>query len=179
LALPDVWSPRALLEAAMSALGREDAKLISALFKQMLSTDFDGEIYNAVNSMKRVLARTGLSYHDLGAIIENHGEDGVPEIQQRKYTDADAEAIFLRGIEKGRKEYTGRALSVRFFDDDGEPRWLEIATYCQSDPGKRALKPNEQEFIDEIPVKLRWRSPSGPQGGFLLSIFWKLRGSLK
>jgi hypothetical protein len=163
----------------MSTLGREDAKRISAVLKRMLSSDFDGEVYASVQALKQVLARAGLSCHELAVAIENYGEAGVSEIQQRKYTDADAEIIFQRGIEKGRKEYAGRILSVRFFDDDGEPRWLEIATYCQNDPAKLALKPNEQQFIDEMPAKLRWRSPTAPMGGFLLSIFWKLRRSLK
>jgi hypothetical protein len=70
-------------------------------------------------------------------------------------------------------------LSVDYFDDDGEPRWLEIANYCQNNPAKSTLKPNEQQFIDEMPVKLQWRNPTPPMGGFMLSIFWKLRRSLK
>jgi hypothetical protein len=168
-----------VLEAAMSALDRDIAKRISAVLKRMLSSDFDGEVFASVQALRQVLVRAGLSCHDLGVAIENYGEAGVSEIEQRKYTDADAEAIFQRGIEKGRKEYSGRILSVDFFDDDGEPRWLEIAVFCQNDPGKPALKPNEQQFIDEMPAKLRWRSPTAPMGGFLLSIFWKLRRSLK
>ena len=163
----------------MSVLDRDVAKRIAAVLKRMLSSDFDGEIHASVQALKQVLARAGLSYHDLAVAIENYGEAGVVEIEQRKYTDSDAKAIFQRGIEKGRKESGGRILSVDFFDDDGEPRWMEIAVFCQNDPAKLALKPNEQQFIEEMPAKLRWRNPTPPMGGFMLSIFWKLRRSLK
>jgi hypothetical protein len=163
----------------MSVLDRDAAKRISAILKKMLSSQFVGESQASVEVLKAVLARAGLTYHDLAVAIENYGEAGVSEIEQRKYTDADAETIFQRGVEKGRKECDGRMLSIDFFDDDGEPRWLAIADYCHNDPGKLALKPNEQQFIEEMPAKLRWRSPTPPMGGFLLSIFWKLRRSLK
>ena len=52
-----------------------------------------------------------------------------------------------------------------------------MAKFCQSN--QTSLNPKEQEFVDEMPIKLRWRMPSPGQSGFLLSIFWKLRGSLK
>jgi hypothetical protein len=163
----------------MKMLNRDTAKLIAAVLRRMLSSEFDGEALASVQALKTVLVRAGLSCHDLAVAIENYGEAGVAKIEQRKYTDAEADIIFRKGIERGRKESGGRILSVDFFDDDGEPRWLAIATYCQNDPAKLSLKPNEQQFIEEMPTKLRWRSPTPPMGGFLLSIFWKLRRSLK
>ena len=78
-----------------------------------------------------------------------------------------------------RKENTGSVLSQQFFDAEGEPRWNEIVKFCNGNPARTSLKPNEQEFIDEMLVKLRWRSPTRPMGGFLLSIFWKLGGTFK
>jgi hypothetical protein len=141
----------------------------------MLSSEYEGEVLSAVAAMKRLFAAEGLAFHDIATVIENCNG----EIEELKYSDSDAEIIFARGVEKGRAESRGRSLSTSYFDEDGEPRWAEIAKFCHEHPALRGLKPNEQEFIDELQTKLRWRSPSRAMGGFALSIFWKLGGSLK
>jgi len=115
-----------------------------------------------------------LTAHDIATVLEN----GNGEIEQLKYSDSDAEAIFARGVDVGSRLHTGRALSADFFDDDATPRWAEMVSFCHGCPAKAGLRPAEQEFIDDMSAKLRWRTPSRAQGGFLLSIFWKLRGSL-
>jgi hypothetical protein len=161
-----------------SSLNESAAKRIARLLC-LFGSSFENEAVNALLAMRRLVAAEGLNFADIAILIENH--EG--EIEAKKYSDVDAELIFRRGLEKGvekaRKECAGRILSADYFDDDGEPRWLEITNYCQNNPAKSALKPNEQQFIDELPVKLRWRDPTPPMGGFLLSIFWKLRRSLK
>lgn len=158
----------------MGALNEPIARRIATLFR-LLGSDFDGEVLGAVAAMKRLFAAEGLSFNDIATVIGN----GNGEIEERKYSDSDVEIIFARGVEKGRAESRGRSLSTSYFDDDGEPRWAEIAKFCHEHPALRSLKPNEQEFIDELQAKLRWRSPSRAMGGFALSIFWKLGGSLK
>ena len=158
----------------MNALNEPVAKRIATLFR-ILSSDFDGEVLSAVAAMKRLFAAEGLAFNDIATVIESCNG----EIEERKYSDSDAEIIFERGVEKGRAESRGRSLSANYFDEDGEPRWAEIAKFCHEHPALRSLKPNEQEFIDELQAKLRWRSPSRAMGGFALSIFWKLGGSLK
>jgi hypothetical protein len=158
----------------VGALNKPIAKRIATLFR-LLGSNFEGEVLNVVAAMERLLAAEGLAFHDIATVIENANG----EIEQLKYSDSDAEVIFNRGVEKGRTESCARVLSTDYFDEDGEPRWLEMANYCQTNPAKTRLKPNEQEFIDEMPAKLRWRAPSSNQGGFMLSIFWKLRGSLR
>jgi hypothetical protein len=156
----------------MSALNQPITKRIATLFC-LLFSNFEGEALGALAAMKRLFAAEGRTPHDIAIVIENANG----EIEELKYSDSDAEAIFARGIEEGRKQNAGHALSTQYFDADGEPRWAEIAKFCQSN--EASLNPKEQEFVDEIPSKLRWRMPSRGQGGFLLSIFWKLRGSLK
>ena len=162
----------------MSNLNESAAKRIARLLC-LFGSAFENEAINALLAMRRLVSAEGLNFTDIATLIENH--EG--EIEAKKYSDADAEVIFRRGLEKGiektRKECGGRILSTDYFDDDGEPRWLEIARYCENNPAKNALKPNEQQFIDEMPVKLRYRDPTPPTGGYLLSMFWKLRRSLK
>ena len=158
----------------MGALNEPIARRIATLFR-LLGSDFDGEVLGAVAAMKRLFAAEGLSFNDIATVIGN----GNGEIEERKYSDSDVEIIFARGVEKGRAESRGRSLSASYFNEDGEPRWAEIAKFCHEHPALRSLKPNEQEFIDELQAKLRWRSPSRAMGGFALSIFWKLGGSLK
>jgi hypothetical protein len=54
------------------------------------------------------------------------------EIEAKKYTDADAEEIWKKGIEKGRAEEARKqAAPPEFYDADGHPRWNEIALFCQ------------------------------------------------
>jgi hypothetical protein len=152
------------------ALARRIGQLI-----RLQASSFEAEALNATRRLRQLLPAEGISFNNISVLIENSNG----EIEQLKYSDSDAEAIFTRGVEEGRKQGAGHALSPQYFDADGEPRWGEIARFCQSDPGKTSLKPNEQEFVDEILVKLRWRTPTRPTGGYLLSIFWKLGGSFK
>jgi hypothetical protein len=158
----------------MSSLDETVARRISKLFRR-LSSDFEGEQLATLAALKRLLVSEGLSFSDVAMLIEN----GDPELAERKYTDGDAQQIFARGVEKGRAENRGVGLSADYFDKDGEPRWAEMVKFCVANPALLSLKPNEQEFVEELQVKLQWRAPSRAMGGFLLSIFWKLGGAFK
>ena len=142
---------------------------------RLVGSHLPGERENAAHAMYRLCAGEGVSITDLAIALENSDH----EIAEKKYTDEDAVAIFVRGVEKGRAESRGRLLSASYFDEDGEPRWVEIAKFCHEHPALGSLKPNEQQFVDELQAKLRWRPPSRAMGGFALSIFWKLGGSFK
>jgi len=130
-----------------------------------------GEASNAFQALRRVLTEAGLSYADVAVIVESH----QGPVEELRYSDSDAKAIYERGREEGRKQAGGR-LSPDFFDDDCNPRWLEMANFCRAQPG---LNPKELDFLDDMPRHLRWRPPSASQGGFLFSIFWKMRRSLR
>ena len=73
----------------MSALNEPIAKRIATLFR-MLGSNFDGEVLGAVAAMKRLFKAEGLTFHDIATVIENCNG----EIEERKYSDADAEIIF-------------------------------------------------------------------------------------
>jgi hypothetical protein len=158
----------------MRTLNEPAAKRIGKLIR-MFGSSFENERHVALAKLLTLLDEEHLTLNEIAVVIENANG----EIEQLKYSDSDAEVIFAKGVEKGRKENTGPTLSKQFFDADGEPLWVEIAKFCESNPARTSLNPKEQEFVDEMPARLRWRSPSRPQGGFLLSIFWKLGGTFK
>src|SRR5215469_11974785 len=111
----------------MSAINEPVAKRVAKLFR-LLASDFDGEVLNAARRMKQQLAAEGLSFNDIATVIENANG----EIEERKYSDADAEIIFTRGVEKGRaEEARNQQAPPEFYDVDGRPRWNEIALFCQ------------------------------------------------
>jgi hypothetical protein len=111
----------------MSTLNEPVAKRIAKLFR-LLASDFDGETLAAARRMKQLLAVEGLSFNDIATVIENANG----EIEEKKYSDTDAEIIFTKGVEKGRaEEARKREAPPEFYDTDGRPRWYEIAVYCQ------------------------------------------------
>ena len=59
-------------------------------------------------------------------------ENTSGEIEEKKYSDTDAEIIFAKGVEKGRAEEARKQTAPpEFYDADGYPRWNEIAVFCQ------------------------------------------------
>jgi hypothetical protein len=84
---------------AMSSLNEPVAKRVATLFR-MLSSDYEGEVLGAVAAMKRLFVAEGLAFNDIATVIESCNG----EIEERKYSDSDAEIIFARGVEKGRAE---------------------------------------------------------------------------
>jgi hypothetical protein len=154
----------------MSTLTEPVAKRIATLFR-MLSSGFEGEVLNAVAAIKRLLAAEGLAFNDIATVIESCNG----EIEERKYSDSDAEIIFARGVEKGRAEQVRvQAGPPEFYDADGYPRWNAIALFCQKN--HRRLRPIEQGFVDDMAGSTLWREPSEKQARWLLSIFLRLGG---
>jgi hypothetical protein len=156
----------------MSTLNEPVAKKIARLFR-VLGSDQDGEVFASVAAMKRLFAAERLSFHDIAAVIESCNG----EIEERKYSDADAEIIFSRGVEKGREEEARRKEQIvptDYYDADGQPRWDAIAAFCQKNHGR--LRPSEQKFIDDMVANTMWRGPTEKQGRWLLTIFLRLGG---
>jgi hypothetical protein len=88
----------------MTLINEPVARRIAKLFR-MLGSDFDGEVLNAARRMKQQLTGEGLSFNDIAVVIESANG----EIEERKYSDTDAEIIFARGVEKGRMEEARRS----------------------------------------------------------------------
>jgi hypothetical protein len=131
-----------------------------------------GEVDNALTMMKHTLQTEGLSFNDIATVIESCNG----EIEEKKYSDADAEAIFAKGMEKGRKEEASkRDLPPAFYDADGSPRWNEIALFCQKHE-KRLRDEWERTFINDMAGKTLLREPTEKQAKHLLAIFIRLGG---
>jgi hypothetical protein len=123
--------------------------------------------------MKRLVANEGLTFHDIATVIENH----QGEIEERKYSDSDVAIIFSRGVEKGREEEARRKEQIvptDCYDADGQPRWHAMALSCQKHHDR--LRPNEQQFIDDMVARTMWREPTEKQGRWLLTLFLRLGG---
>jgi hypothetical protein len=156
----------------MSTLNEPIAKRIARLMR-MLGSSYEGEWHNAVTMMKRTLEAKRLTFNDIATVIENH----QGEIEEKKYSDADAEIIFARGVEKGRvDEARKQQAPPEFYDPDGHPRWSEIALFCQKNITQLRSQ-WEITFINDMAGKTLWREPSDKQAKHLLAIFVKLGGS--
>jgi hypothetical protein len=155
----------------MSALNEPVAKRVAKLFR-LLASDFDGEVLSAARRMKQQLTAEGLSFNDIATVIENANG----EIEERKYSDADAEIIFNRGVTKGRAEEARQhEAPPEFYDADGYPRWNEIALFCQHNL-RRLHDDWELTFVNDMAGKTLWREPTEKQAKHLLAIFIKLGG---
>src|SRR6516165_6827596 len=116
----------------MSAMRKTAIERIADLFR-LLESDFEGEVLGAVGAMKRLFQSEGLSFADIATVIANH----QGEIEEKKYSDTNAEIIFQKGMAKGREEEVRKqAAPPEFFDVDGQPRWYEIAVFCQQNSTK-------------------------------------------
>jgi hypothetical protein len=160
----------------MSALKETVAKRIADLWNR-LGSDFEPEALNSLRAIKRLLKSEGLSFPDIAIVIENANG----EIEARKYSDADAQVIFDKGVEQGRAEAGQRQDKPSdFYDTDGEPRWPEIAMFCQRKDQDPVLRDKEREFIaDMVSWTTSRGAPTQKQATWLLGIFRKLRGHLQ
>jgi hypothetical protein len=141
----------------MSTLNEPIAKRIDKLLR-LLASPHEGERHNAVTMMQRTLAAERLSFNDIAIVIENH----QGEIEERKYSDADAEIIFAKGVEKGRKdEERKQQAPPEFYDAGGQPRWQEIALFCQNNI-TRLRSEWERTFINPSPTKLHFPQKVAP-----------------
>jgi hypothetical protein len=157
----------------MAALTESFAKRFANLFRR-LSSDYEGEQLNTIAAMRRVLASEGLSFSDVAIVIEN--AEGA--IEERKYSDSDAEIIFAKGMKCGAEKARAEAAAPpEFYDVDGRPRWNDIAMFCQRNHDR--LRPQEQGFVDDMAGNTMWREPTEKQGKWLLSIFIKLGGRIR
>jgi hypothetical protein len=147
-------------------IARRVAKLV-----RLLASDFDGEVLSAARHMKQQLAAEGLSFNDIAIVIECCNG----EIEERKYSDADAEIIFARGVEKGRTERAHKPLLAEdFYDGAGAPRWNAMAMFCLE--RRERMRANELQFVEDMAGQTLSYEPSEKQGKWLLAIFIKLGG---
>jgi hypothetical protein len=156
----------------MTTIDEPVAKKLSRLIR-MLSSSYENEQHNALRMMQRTLEAAKLSFNDIAVLIENHSG----EIESKKYSDADADIIYAKGVEKGRAEEARKVtLPPEFFGTDGQPQWNVIALFCQKHVNQ--LRSDwERTFISDMAGKTMWREPSEKQAKHLLAIYVRLGGS--
>jgi hypothetical protein len=143
------------------------AKRGAKLARLAMGSEFEPEAVSAFLALRRLFTDEKVPTHFVGMAIENG------EIEERRYSDADARVIYERGLKKGRAEQQNGDLE--FFTADGQPRWYEMAVHCQRNAG-RLRSPWEKEFIADIAGKVLEREPSHKQAQCILRIFVKLGG---
>ena len=146
------------------------AKRIGKLIR-LMGSSFEGEAIGAVTGLRRLMQTEGIAFNDLALLVENC--DG--RIEEKRYSDADAEVIFARGVGQGRIDearYRPQAEPTEYYDADGEPQWHAIALYCQRH--YESLEQKHREFIDDMTGNTLWRAPTEKQGKYLLSLFYRL-----
>jgi hypothetical protein len=154
----------------VTTLNEPIAKRIGRLVR-MFGSDNENERRNALERLVIVCHNEGLSFNDLATVIENSNG----EIEELKYSDADAAAIYSRGVEKGRAERPTQE-ATEFFDSDGAPLWYEIAVFCRDNQG-HSLSTWEKGFVEDMPSKIAgYGRPTSAQAKHLLRIFIKLGG---
>jgi len=151
----------------MTAINEDLASKIASLFR-MLGSNFEGERTNAVSRLHNLLCKNNISFNDLAILIENHRG----EIEELKYSDADAAVIYQKGVEKGRAQ--ARESGDGAFGVGGAPQWVKMALWCQERSTR--LRPSEQQFIDDMAGRTQFREPTPKQAQWLISIFLKLGG---
>ena len=140
---------------------------------RLLGSNTGDEAIAAAHGLRRLVPAEGLSFNEIAVLIENCGG----KIEQFKYSDADAEVIFARGVERGRAEQQQQdALPPEFYYADRQPRWNEIALFCQRNNG-RLRSDWEKTFVADMAGNTVWRQPTEKQAKHLLAIFVKLGGS--
>jgi hypothetical protein len=136
---------------------------------RLLGSDYDGEMMSAVQALKRFCATENVSLNDIALLVE--GCNG--KIEERRYSESDAEMIFAKGMERGRTEQQDTKLE--FFDIDGQPRWYDITLFNRNNVGQ--LRNDwEIEFTNDIVGKMFAGRPSPKQAKHILKIFLKLGG---
>ena len=154
----------------MSNLNEPAAKRIGKLVR-MFGSSFENERNVALSKLVTVLDEESLTFNDIAVVIEN--ADG--EIEQLKFSDSDAEMIFAKGVEKGRKdEERKQQAPPEFYDAEGQPRWNAIALFCQNNITR--LNAWERDFINNMAGKTLWRQPTEKESKHLLAVFVKLGG---
>jgi hypothetical protein len=164
---------RKISEGAMTAPKKTIGELLGVMFR-MLDSVHEGEALNTIAAMKRVVTARGFTFSDIAVLLENWSGE---EIEAKKYSDTEAEAIYTKGIEKGRAERPQQE-PTEFFDGNNQPQWHAIALYCQRHYER--LEQKHREFIDDMAGNTVWRTPTEKQGKYLLSMFYRLgRGKLQ
>jgi hypothetical protein len=153
-----------VLEVVMSVLNPVAEKLGKLL--RLLGSDRDGETLAAAKGIVRVLEGAGLDVHVLADEISGNGNG--------KFSEADAQEIYRRGLEDGRRQAEEEQRGFRSVDALDEPTWHEIARECAARNDR--LNEKEPVFVADM---VSWTAcggaPTEKQAKWLRSIYARVR----
>ena len=135
----------------MGSINETVAKRVAKLFR-MLGSDFDGEVLAAVHRMKHQLGAEGLSINDIATAIENANG----EIEELKYSDAEVEVIYQKGVEQGRVEEARKQVYESLSADDKRAHGLSPSFWAFDE---YAQAPNS-DLLETLRTSMGKRSES-------------------
>ena len=137
---------------ALAPVAPRLAKLLA-----MLSSSEAGEVVNAARAIMRTLAN--LDIHALTAVVENS--------TAKRFSEADAAEIYLRGLQDGRAEAQNNHTAFH------DPEWMMVVEECAA---SYQLTPKERGFVEDMLGWIRDGSePTERQGAWLKSIHRRIR----
>jgi hypothetical protein len=122
------------------------------------------EAASAIMAGRRILAEADMRFIDL-----------ADHVELMLYPIEEMQKAYHYGLEEGRGQGGGGPISAEFLDDRAQPRWFAMASFLEKNPA--GLDSKAQTFVEDMAVRLRHSTPSRNQGAWLLSLFWKARGS--
>jgi hypothetical protein len=141
---------------ALAAIADRIGKLL-----RLLSSDQDGEVVAAVRAIQRTLEGEKLDIHALADRIEQPANG-------KKFSEAEAKEIYLRGVTDGRRE-AEQQQPVRF-DCVDEPTWHKIACACR-DRGIFRSEREEEFVLDMCRRTVHGGEPTEKQASWLKKIY--------
>jgi hypothetical protein len=142
---------------------------------RMLSSNVDGEAFNAVRALLRLLANNGLDIHALTDRIERGDNKPLSAAEMQQIYDKAYEKGFTDGSEHGRRSAVIAAQPIGTFAasvDDGVNgySWQQIADHCALN--KHLFYGKDLSFIEGLPEKIaRWGKPTPNQAPWLKGLF--------
>jgi hypothetical protein len=144
---------------------------------RMLTSDQQGEVFAAVQALKRLLQALGTDLDGLARgfekILNGCSNGGSKAITQAEMQKAISDA-YAAGIQDAENRLHG---ATDFQSTDGKPPWDAIALFLQRN--KNRLDARHHDFIDDMASRTAFgREPTERQHKYLHSLFYKLGGKI-
>src|SRR5215472_6021628 len=140
---------------------------------RLLNSSEQGEVFAAVQALKRLLQALGTDLDGLACGFEKILNGNGKAITQAEMQKAIADA-YAAGVQDAENKLHGGG---DFQNTDGKPPWEAIALFLQRN--KERLDARHHDFIDDRASRTAFgREPTERQHKYLHSLFFKLGGKI-
>ena len=140
---------------------------------RMLTSNQQGEVFAAVQALKRLLQALGTDLDGLARGFEKILNGGGKAITQAEMQKAISDA-YAAGVQDAENKAHG---PHDFQDTDGSLPWEAVALFLQRN--KHRLPARNHDFVDKMAAQTVWgREPSPSQHKYLKSLFYQLGGKI-